>query len=413
MREVRLWWALVVCAVALSGCGGPRRTTETTSSRDRTDTDGETDGRAEHAAGDDSPGGETPPPDCRPVEAPSPTATTNVAWDRDDSTDCPAGGGTAHLLLPAGAGADLQACAAVERLQPGADPAGYSREDYTTVVLAGEGSEERRSFLVRPPDGGGLPFGLGDVLSVRIGVRQIRIHQIVHGTIADAAGRLLLAVSGDGDPSWAPGWRLELLEVAKTQAPTNPGGAERREHVVGLSTRGRVARVVPQACRQLEVDGARWWIMAAAIRYGEGTRLPDSSEYVQYELLRAAPPPAGDGPAVGQDPADEWGREPSVPDPSARMESGFFLADGAPDPLACATDADCLGDTVPAPGGCCQNPLDLRTYSQAYRTWLARWRPAHCADVTCPEPPAASPPGDCYFRVHCTTEGTCANSCRF
>jgi hypothetical protein len=126
-----------------------------------------------------------------------------------------------------------------------------------------------------------------------------------------------------------------------------------------------------------------------------------------------APPRAEGGPAVGHDPVDEGGREPSVPDPSARMENGFFLADGAPEPLTCAADEDCLGDTVPAPGGCCQNPLDLRAYSQAYRTWLARWRPAHCGGVTCPEPPAASQPGDCYFQVHCTTEGICANSCRF
>ena len=102
-----------------------------------------------------------------------------------------------------------------------------------------------------------------------------------------------------------------------------------------------------------------------------------------------------------------------MPDPSARMEDGYFLADGAPAPRACTVDADCMGDTLPAEGGCCNDPLSLTAYAQAYRTWLAGWRAAHCDGVNCPTPPSPSRPDDCYFEVHCSTAGTCENTCRF
>ena len=64
-------------------------------------------------------------------------------------------------------------------------------------------------------------------------------------------------------------------------------------------------------------------------------------------------------------------------------------------------------------GGCCNDPLSLTAYAQAYRTWLAGWRAAHCDGVNCPTPPSPSRPDDCYFEVHCSTAGTCENTCRF
>jgi len=227
---------------------------------------------------------------CRPIPEPPATATTNVNWDQDDSAECPAGRGAARVTLPDEAPRDMELCAAVLEIRPPANPAGFGLEPYATVVLAGDGPEAQRSFLVATPGDTPLPFAAGDVLSVKIHVEPIRIHQVVHATIADADGRVLLALSEDGLPAWAPGWQVRQLEVATTQAATERGGAERREHVVGLSTEGRVARVPPNTCRMLAAGDGAWLAAASAISHGEGTRLPDSSDYLQFSLLRVAAP---------------------------------------------------------------------------------------------------------------------------
>ncbi len=227
---------------------------------------------------------------CRPIPAPPATATTTVNWDQDDSAECAAGRGAARVALPDEAPRDVELCAAVLEIRPAANPAGFGLEPFATVVLAGDGPEAQRSFLVATPGDTPLPFAAGAVLSVRIHVETIRIHEVVHATIADADGRVLLALSGDGVPEWAPGWQVRQLEVASTQPATERGGAERREHVVGLSTEGRVARVPPGKCRVLTAGDGGWLVEASAISHGEGTRLPDSSDYLQYSLLRVAAP---------------------------------------------------------------------------------------------------------------------------
>ena len=298
MRTTTWRWLVVLCIGGLAACG-PRGGATTGARETSRPVDG--DAAATPTTND---GTEPPPPlppddvasgaaaadgPCRPLPR-SPVETTDVNWGRDDSSACPEGAGAADVLLPDGAGSDLASCAAVQQLRPAADPAGLGRDRFATVVLAGDGPEAARSFLVAVPPGTTLPFAEGDVLSVRVHVETIGIHQVVHATLADDAGRLLVAVSGGGDPAWAPGWRVRELEVATTRPAPNAGGAERREHLVGLSTGGRVARVPPYQCRQLEVDGAVWRGTAHAIRYGEGTRLPDSSEYMQYSLLRVERP---------------------------------------------------------------------------------------------------------------------------
>ncbi len=303
MRATGRPWLIVLCVGGLSACG-PRGGTTTGGAETERIVDGETAAAPDTTAGTDDdaqPPSLPPTPDdvgpgaapdggpCRPLPLPSGEAT-DVNWGRDDSTACPEGAGTADVLLPDGAGPDLESCAAVQQVRPAADPTGIGRDRFATVVLAGDGPEIARSFLVAVPPGTALPFAEGDVLSVRIHEQTIRIHRVVHATLADAAGRLLVAVSGGGDPAWAPGWRVRELEVATTQPAPNSGGAERREHLVGLSTAGHVARVPPYQCRQLEADGAVWRLNAHAIRYGEGSRLPDSSEYMQYSLLRADRP---------------------------------------------------------------------------------------------------------------------------
>jgi hypothetical protein len=43
-----------------------------------------------------------------------------------------------------------------------------------------------------------------------------------------------------------------------------------------------------------------------------------------------------------------------LPVPSqGALQDGYWRVPGAPDPLACTTDAECVGDTVPDETGCC------------------------------------------------------------
>lgn len=131
-----------------------------------------------------------------------------------------------------------------------------------------------------------------------------------------------------------------------------------------------------------------------------------------YACGSAAPTTGPSGESTTSAVFGEWGRGPVVPEPSARMEGGFFVADGAPAPGACTADADCMGDTVPAEGGCCQDPTTMGAYARAYWSWIGTWRGAHCSGVECPPPPNPDPPSACYFEVHCAA-GVCANTCRF
>lgn len=124
---------------------------------------------------------------------------------------------------------------------------------------------------------------------------------------------------------------------------------------------------------------------------------------------------AKDPPPVPHGAPDDATSEPPATDvkPAAgRLENGFFVAEGAPDPRKCATDSDCVGDTVADHTGCCQAPTQVIPHSRAYAAWVHKWRAGAgaCADVTCPPPPAPVRPSDCLFDVKCV-EQVCKNQC--
>lgn len=127
---------------------------------------------------------------------------------------------------------------------------------------------------------------------------------------------------------------------------------------------------------------------------------------------------AGREGATEAEPEGAGGAEEAAPEETApaeaasatRMEEGFFMAEGAPDPRACSADADCVGDTVPAASGCCQAHHPIRAHSRAYTSWVGTWRAAHCDGVTCPPPPAPSQPDECSFTVRCEA-GQCRDAC--
>lgn len=101
------------------------------------------------------------------------------------------------------------------------------------------------------------------------------------------------------------------------------------------------------------------------------------------------------------------GEEEEAPTPGA-----FFTADGSPEPLICATDADCVASGALDSEGCCWSYRDANAVamSTVYRDWQAAHRAASCADVDCPPPPVPARPESCLFEVSCV-EAQCQNAC--
>ncbi len=92
------------------------------------------------------------------------------------------------------------------------------------------------------------------------------------------------------------------------------------------------------------------------------------------------------------------------------MIDGFYRTVSSPDPLACETASDCVGDTVADASGCCNDPYSIRAHSKAYRQWVSELRKRACVDVTCPPPPLPSRPLECNFELRCVDK-KCMNSC--
>ena len=69
-------------------------------------------------------------------------------------------------------------------------------------------------------------------------------------------------------------------------------------------------------------------------------------------------------------------------DPSARMDGWYFVADGAPAPIACSRDDECTHGWLLDAGGCCYQAAVL-PYSHAYEDWRRGWLDVHCAEAAC------------------------------
>jgi hypothetical protein len=97
--------------------------------------------------------------------------------------------------------------------------------------------------------------------------------------------------------------------------------------------------------------------------------------------------------------------------PRPTQVDGIYTVAGAPDPRACAVDADCIGDTIPAKDLCCQDPYNVVPHARAWRTWMNDWRTRSCAAAhTCPPPPNPAQPAECGFAVSCK-DSRCVNAC--
>lgn len=103
--------------------------------------------------------------------------------------------------------------------------------------------------------------------------------------------------------------------------------------------------------------------------------------------------------------------EPEPETTRGRFVGGYYIADGAPDPVACAADADCTYGGVLAENGCCWSFRDVNAapMSVAYRDWGLAQRQT-CDVTACPPSPVPTQPPECLFTVRCA-EGRCRNEC--
>jgi len=101
-----------------------------------------------------------------------------------------------------------------------------------------------------------------------------------------------------------------------------------------------------------------------------------------------------------------------TPTGGTMREGLYYMEPGAPDPLACTSDADCVADVVVRKDGCCMvnNPY---AQTRAWRDWLQRTRnsSSRCSRVKCDTSMRMAPPPSCASDVHCVA-GRCADSCR-
>jgi|GEM_PF-2594721 len=105
----------------------------------------------------------------------------------------------------------------------------------------------------------------------------------------------------------------------------------------------------------------------------------------------------------------------------SKVSNGFLMLPGSPPPQACSRASDCVGDTLPAANGCCQDPRRIVPHSRAYKRFIHHWRTSKqqslagpgavpCKGVTCPIAPPPSRPKRCLFEMQCKNK-RCANTC--
>ncbi|MBI5160115.1 MAG: hypothetical protein HY996_01635 [Micrococcales bacterium] len=171
-------------------------------------------------------------------------------------------------------------CGAVETIGPPAT----DRIRYT-VVLAGADAPEERTFGVSVPEARLLPFDVGDVVHVRIGVRRIQIHAVLSGIVTDQAGRLLLGFSGEGDTTWAPGWSVAMGPITERIGSV-------RGHVLDVAYLGTRGRTAETAFVRLRTSDGSWLVLGSARTLARSRRggpvVPphDFSPYSTFAVLR-------------------------------------------------------------------------------------------------------------------------------
>lgn len=133
------------------------------------------------------------------------------------------------------------------------------------------------------------PLQVGDVVGAHLVVERIQTHQIRHLTVLDGGGRLLYALSEDGDSSYAPGWGIGPGEAIDPPNPPPTDRAYATGHAVWFTAEGVSARSSGD-WRELRTPGGTYFVRGGATRWHvpPGTQPPpDTGNYSAYAIVRA------------------------------------------------------------------------------------------------------------------------------
>lgn len=134
---------------------------------------------------------------------------------------------------------------------------------------------------------GRLALAVGDVVTAKWRTSQIQIHTIQDIAVIDEEHRVVYVGSGNGDPSFAPGWHIESGAVVKRSSPHMRGGARRESRWLVLG-KGDVAVFVhaEDGTRLLSLPEGEYAVSGGATTWSAGKRPPDSSEYEAFGIVR-------------------------------------------------------------------------------------------------------------------------------
>jgi len=92
--------------------------------------------------------------------------------------------------------------------------------------------------------------------------------------------------------------------------------------------------------------------------------------------------------------------------PPGELVDGCYVEEGAPAPLGCTEDSECIGGGIFDPASCCMTGV-THTHSRTYHAWQLEAFRARC-DGQCIESP--SRPLPCQTVARCVS-GRCADTC--
>jgi hypothetical protein len=144
-----------------------------------------------------------------------------------------------------------------------------------------------RMLTVRLPTKCTVPLAVGEEILVCLHVEVQGIHPITDVMIRTAAGELRIAMSQSGDPSFAPGWTVEVGPVAEVPGSGTRRAASRVLRWMMLGYRGYTAWVRGNLWRRLETPEGSWLLTGDVEEWVPGGPLPaDARGHETFTILR-------------------------------------------------------------------------------------------------------------------------------
>lgn len=149
--------------------------------------------------------------------------------------------------------------------------------------------EPKRGAAIELPltGAGRLALALRDEVTVKWRATSIGRHAITDIVVTRRDGSIVYAHAGDGDATFAPGWRVEVRDVRETDEPGMVDGARRASHWVSLAL-GDATAIVAESdgARRLATKQGVFAVAASSIRWSEGVRPPDAASYDEFTIVR-------------------------------------------------------------------------------------------------------------------------------